>query len=551
MKVVKGLPARWGMCSRTILLGGFTRTLSCWDNTIAVGSGHGDIIILDAITGSQTAVLSGHTGQVNCVTFSLDGTSLVSGSNDCTVKLWDVQTGGVVKTFSGHTLPVGSVSISANCSIIASGSMDETIHLWNVQTEECQYIIEQQGWVDHIHFSPINPQHLISICNGKLWQWDINGCQINPPSNSSHISFSLDGTRFVSCHGAVVTVQTSDSGAIVAIFQVAKDDIQRCCFSLDGRLVAVAARHTIYIWNVTSSTPHLVGTFLGHTGSITSLGFSSPSTLISASMDKSIKFWQISTPSKDPAMSNPRSTPTTLPLISSISLQARDGVAISSDTDGVVKVWDIPASLCKASPKSPAEDYKHGDAKLINIKLVFVWCGGGSINVWDPKKGKFLWQKDVPEDGPLDLRISGDGSKIFYIDRTGIQALDMWTGESERTALPFGIILNVKLLAMDGSKVWMEYQMMDPEGWDFGILGSPPIKLSTMPPNTLYLNDSKLWDNTQYRIQDMVTGKVVFQLSEGLQSHIVEVQWNGQYLVISLKSETEFILELPPAFLLQ
>ena len=142
------------MCSCTILLGGFTRTLSCWDNTIAVGSEHGDIIILDAITGSQTAVLSGHTGQVNCVTFSLDGTSLVSGSNDYTVKLWDVQTGGVVKTFSGHTLPVGSVSISANCSIIASGSMDETIHLWNVQTEKCQYIIEQQGWVDHIHFSP-------------------------------------------------------------------------------------------------------------------------------------------------------------------------------------------------------------------------------------------------------------------------------------------------------------------------------------------------------------------------------------------------------------
>jgi len=539
------------MCSRTILLGSFTRTLSCWNSTIAVGSEHGDIIILDAITGSQTAVLSGHTGQVNCVTFSLDGTSLVSGSNDCTVKLWDVQTGGVVKTFSGHTNPVGSVSISANCSVIASGSIDETIHLWNVQTEKCQYIIEQQGWVDHIHFSPRNPQHLISICNDKLWQWDTNGYQTNPPSNGSHIAFSSDGTRFVSCHGAVVTVQASDSGAIVAKFNVAKDDAQRCCFSLDGQLVAVAARHTIYIWNVTSSTPHLVGTFLGHTGSITSLAFSSPSTLISASMDKSVKFWQIGTSSKDLAITDPRSTPTTLPLISSISLQARDGIAISSDADGVVKIWDIPASLCKESPKSLTKEYKHGDAKMINSRLVFVWYGDEKINIWDPEKGEFLWQDNVPGDDPLDLRISRDGSKIFYIDRTVIRVWDMWTGESEDTVLPFGIILNVKLLAMDGSKVWMEYQMMDPEGWDFGILGSPPIKLSTMPPNTLYLNDSKLWDNTQYRIQDMVTGKVVFQLSEGLQSHIVEVQWNGQYLVISLKSEKEFILELPPAFLLQ
>jgi hypothetical protein len=33
--------------------------ISSWNNTIAVGFGYGDIIILDAITGSQTAVFQG------------------------------------------------------------------------------------------------------------------------------------------------------------------------------------------------------------------------------------------------------------------------------------------------------------------------------------------------------------------------------------------------------------------------------------------------------------------------------------------------------------
>jgi WD40 repeat protein len=56
-----------------------------------------------------------------CLAFSSDGTSLVSGSDDCTVKLWDVQTGGTVKTFFGHTELVLSVSISADYTIIASG----------------------------------------------------------------------------------------------------------------------------------------------------------------------------------------------------------------------------------------------------------------------------------------------------------------------------------------------------------------------------------------------------------------------------------------------
>jgi len=66
--------------------------VSYHNNNIAVGSGSSDIIILDAITGSQIAVLSGHTHEVICVTFSLDGESLASGGRDTTAKLWDVQT---------------------------------------------------------------------------------------------------------------------------------------------------------------------------------------------------------------------------------------------------------------------------------------------------------------------------------------------------------------------------------------------------------------------------------------------------------------------------
>ena len=113
-KVVKGLLAEWGMCSRTVLSNNSPYTLSYWNNTIAVGSTHRDILILDAITGSQTAVLTGHTDEVRALIFSSDGTSLVSGSCDKTIKLWDVQTGGVVKTFCGHTHWVYSVSISAD-----------------------------------------------------------------------------------------------------------------------------------------------------------------------------------------------------------------------------------------------------------------------------------------------------------------------------------------------------------------------------------------------------------------------------------------------------
>ena len=160
VKVVKGLPTKWGVCSRTVFLDSPIYALSFQNNSIAVGSRSEDIAILDATTGSQTAILSGHTSAVYGLVFSSDGTSLVSGSQDKTVKLWDLQTGGVIKTFSGHTNWVWSVSISADFTTIASGSDDRSIRLWNIQTGECYQTVEQQERVKYVSFSPTDNQQI-------------------------------------------------------------------------------------------------------------------------------------------------------------------------------------------------------------------------------------------------------------------------------------------------------------------------------------------------------------------------------------------------------
>jgi len=127
LTVVKGFPAELGMCSCTVTLNSYTNALSYHDNSVVLGSKSGDIIIINAITGSQAALLSGHTQGIAYFAFSSDGTSLVSRSYDKTVKLWDLQTGGVIKTFSGHTQIVFYVSISAEYTMIASGSNDNPI----------------------------------------------------------------------------------------------------------------------------------------------------------------------------------------------------------------------------------------------------------------------------------------------------------------------------------------------------------------------------------------------------------------------------------------
>ena len=540
VKVIKGLPTEWGVCSRTVLLTSPPWSLSHHNNIIATGSGHGDIIILNAITGSQTGVFSGHTNRILSLMFSSDGTSLVSGSADYTVKLWDIQTGGIVKTFSGHSNWVYSISISADCTRIASGSRDMTIHLWDIQTGECHYTIQQQDEVSLICFSPTNPQLLLSTSAGKIQQWDTNCHQIKPPFDGTYITFSPDGTQFVSCHEGVATVQISDSGATVAELQVVNSDIEHCCFSPDGKLVAGAVSNNICIWDITNPSPHLAETFISHTQSITSLAFSSPSSLISASEDKSVKIWQIDTLSTGPGVTDTNPAPITPIQIQPIALQAIDGITITSDLDGMVKIWDISTGLCKVSYQTPAKGTGCGDAQLIDDRLICVWFTGDRIQVWDTEKGG-LWEGDSECSWVNHVKISGDKSKVFTLNHESLKAYSIQTGEL-LCRVELGGRSYYESLIVNDSRVWMYSPSHGYEEWDFGIPGSLPVQLYNIPPHRLHSSGAILWDIGLYRVEDQATGKVLFQLSRQF-IRPVDTQWNEQYLVLYYINGVVLILD--------
>ena len=542
VKVIKGLPAKWGECYRMVVLDISTDSLSYHNSSIAVRSGSGGITILDTITGAQTAVLSGHTDIVMCVVFSSNGTLLVSGGCDETVKLWDVQTGGVIKTFSGHTDWVYSVSISADHATVASGSRDCTICLWDIKTGGCNHIIKQEGIVYHMIFSPTNPQHLICISGNQVWQCDANGHRIKLPFCGWHVAFSSDGAQFVSCYKKVITVHNSSSGATDTEFQITGSNACLCSFSPDSRLVAVAAAGTIYCWDITSSKPHLVETFIGHSKAITSLVFSSPTTLISASEDLSVKFWQIGAQLTDPGVNDPKSTHPSSAPIESITLQAKDGIFITSHLDGMVKVWEISTGIHKASFQTPAKHYQR-DVRLIGDKLILVYHMGEKVYVWDAGNEKQLSEMKVQDHGE-DLRISGDGSIFFYLCAPSIQAWSIQKGKAVGN-VKIGYSEQSGTLTVDGSKVWAHWPQSECQGWDFGTSWSTPTKLFCMP--TL-LNGSMLWDPRQGRIKNAVTGEVIFQLS-GRFANPVDVQCDGHYLVAGYRTRVILILSLKTVML--
>ena len=546
--MVRGLQPGWGKCSRTISLSCFPQALAYCKDTIAVGSDSCDIILFNAITGIHRSVLLGHVGAVRSLEFSLDGIFLVSGSNDETVNLWDIQTGCIVKTFHGHTDWVSHVSISPDSAMIASGSENGIVHLWDIKTGGCHCSVNWHNGINSLSFSPTNPQLLIfAFHNNIVQKWNTNDYKVGPAFPGSYATFSPDGTHFVLWGGMVALVQNSNSGVITAKLQVSSDDFQCCCFSPNGKLLAGGAGHTVYIWDITSFDPHLIKTFIGHTRPILSLIFSS--SFISSSIDQSIKFWQIGDSLTDSIAIKPEFTPVISTSIMSISLQTDDDIAILCDKAGVVTVWNILTGLYIDSFHTPARKSTPEDMRLVDNRLILIWENQeflfkGEKHIWDSKKGKLQKIKPTPY---MRARISGDGSKVFFLNDQSIQAWSIYAGRVIGEVTYLGQV-DPDSFHVVGSRVWVDCLDLQTQGWDFGATSSAPVQLprTILGPNICHLDftgGTTVWGTSPSTgIKGPVARKTSFQLP-GMHKESTIIKWNGQYLVAGYESGEFLILD--------
>jgi WD40 repeat protein/tRNA A-37 threonylcarbamoyl transferase component Bud32 len=368
---------------------------------LATGSGDGTAKVWDARTGQQLLTLKGHTLPVTSVCFSPDGSRLATGSHDSTAKVWDARTGLELFPLKGHALPVTGVSFSPDGHSLATSSYDNSAIVWDAETGRERFTLKgHTNIVSGVCFSPDGQRLATASWDETVKVWDV--------------SMSTKGQQ---AGGQQLLDLRGHTGGVYTV-----------CFSPDGRSLATGSDDkTAKVWD--ARTGQLLLTLRGHTGRVWGLGFSPDGQrLATGSQDQTARVWDA------------RSGQQLLDLkghtgfVSSVAFSPDGQTLATGSRDGTAKVWDTWAA-------GDGLDFKGHSGHVTSVAFspdghsLATASEDGTAKVWDVRTGLELFALKGHTGAVTGVCFSPDGRRLatssadqtakVWDTRTGTAQLDL------------------------------------------------------------------------------------------------------------------------------
>jgi len=138
----------------------------------------------------------GHSEWVSCVRFSPNPNTanpiIVSGGWDKLVKIWNLTNCKLRDNLVGHTGYVNTVTVSPDGSLCASGGKDGTARLWDLNEGKHLYSLEASDIIHALTFSPTR-YWLCAATQNSIKIWDLESK--NPVADIKSSSLVPEGTK--------------------------------------------------------------------------------------------------------------------------------------------------------------------------------------------------------------------------------------------------------------------------------------------------------------------------------------------------------------------
>ncbi|MDX2139895.1 MAG: hypothetical protein SF123_17550 [Chloroflexota bacterium] len=208
-------------------------------------------VLVDFVANAET---------VTALTWSSDGSSLVTGGNDSVFRVWDSRTGSLLRELAGLTSGISTLTWQPSGTVLLASGFD-TFQAWHTVTwtpftEQLSVSFADMAWNSQgsqVAVASINA--LIGIIDRD----DLNKRPIEFRSLRGHssipysVNWSPDGTQLVSGGGRDGSVRLWDvaSGQQVAVLLQTEEVIQDAVFTENGTaVVAVTDSGTLYTIDV-------------------------------------------------------------------------------------------------------------------------------------------------------------------------------------------------------------------------------------------------------------------------------------------------------------
>lgn len=147
-------------------------------------SGLSQVVFWDARTGAAAGSLDVSQVKqavdqgIRVLAFSPDGQTVATGSGNGDVHLWHVASGALSSTLAGHTDAITGLCFASNGLALASGSWDRAVRLWNVADGTVSRSLAAPHKVNSIVFGPDGRSLFAGtgeggLAAGSVRKWDI------------------------------------------------------------------------------------------------------------------------------------------------------------------------------------------------------------------------------------------------------------------------------------------------------------------------------------------------------------------------------------------